>query len=214
MPVLLAFLAMSQILKKGDNVMSIPLVILGLLMEGDKHPYQIQQIVNERQMKYYIKMAHGSLYYAFDQLEKKEYVEIVDVIKDTNRPDKTIYRITEAGKKEFEQLLMKQLEKKEHMQRPIYAALTFTSYADSEDVLHVLEKKREEASSLLKKMEWLYARKEKEEEIAKLYIVIRVIMHLKAEITWLEHLIEETKQGRLQHKDLPMLSTSLFGENS
>lgn len=50
--------------------MSMKLVILGLLLEGDKHPYEVQHIMKERQMDCYIKYAKGSLYYAFEQLEK------------------------------------------------------------------------------------------------------------------------------------------------
>lgn len=37
--------------------MSMKLVILGLLLEGDKHPYEVQHIMKERQMDCYIKYA-------------------------------------------------------------------------------------------------------------------------------------------------------------
>ncbi len=71
--------------------MSMKLVILGLLLEGDKHPYEVQHIMKERQMDCYIKYAKGSLYYAFEQLEKQGAIHITNVIRDTNRPDKTIF---------------------------------------------------------------------------------------------------------------------------
>jgi DNA-binding PadR family transcriptional regulator len=92
--------------------MSVKLVILRLLMERDMHPYEVQQLVKERQMKHYIKLASGSLYYAFEQLEKQGFVEVTDVVRDTNRPDKTVYRITEDGKEEFQRLLLDQMPKK------------------------------------------------------------------------------------------------------
>ena len=56
--------------------MSMKLVILGLLLEGDKHPYEVQHIMKERQMDCYIKYAKGSLYYAFEQLEKQGAIHI------------------------------------------------------------------------------------------------------------------------------------------
>ncbi len=40
--------------------MSIKLLILGLLMEGEKHPYEVQQVVKQRGMDCYIKYAKGS----------------------------------------------------------------------------------------------------------------------------------------------------------
>ena len=49
-------------------------------------------------MDCYIKYAKGSLYYAFEQLEKQGAIHITNVIRDTNRPDKTIFHITEEGK--------------------------------------------------------------------------------------------------------------------
>ncbi len=63
-------------------------------------------------MDCYIKYAKGSLYYAFEQLEKQGAIHITNVIRDTNRPDKTIFHITEEGKKLFHTLLLKQFEAK------------------------------------------------------------------------------------------------------
>ncbi len=65
-----------------ESSMSMKLVILGLLLEGDKHPYEVQHIMKERQMDCYIKYAKGSLYYAFEQLEKQGAIHITNVIRD------------------------------------------------------------------------------------------------------------------------------------
>ena len=74
--------------------MSMKLVILGLLLRRDKHPYEVQHIMKERQMDCYIKYAKGSLYYAFEQLEKQGAIRVTTIVRDTNRPDKTIFHIT------------------------------------------------------------------------------------------------------------------------
>lgn len=183
------------------DVMSVKLVILGLLMEGNKHPYEIQQTINERQMKHYIKLASGSLYYAFDTLEKDKLVKVVDVIRETNRPEKTVYSITDAGKEEFERLYFEQLLKKEHMHRPVYAALSFTSYVDQEKVASALEKKIEETAAYLEKMQNLYQVKKVDHSIANLSIIMRTIMHLKVELTWFTHLLEAAKSNKLTEVD-------------
>ncbi|AZB40872.1 PadR family transcriptional regulator [Bacillus sp. FJAT-42376] len=181
--------------------MSVKLVILGLLLEGDKHPYEIQQIINERQMKHYIKLASGSLYYAFETLEKDGFVRVVDVISDTNRPEKTIYSITDSGKQEFEELYFQQLLKKEHMDRPIYAALSFTSYIDQEKLLGALSKKIDETDAYLAKMKRLYQIKKTDHTIAHLSIIMRVIMHLKMELAWFRNLHQAAEEGRLTETD-------------
>ena len=73
-------------------------------------------------MKYYIKLLKALLYYTFEQLEKKGFIEVVDIIHE-QRPERTIYGITKSGKQEFEHLLLEQMIKKEDMHRPIYEAL-------------------------------------------------------------------------------------------
>ncbi len=183
------------------GVMSVKLVILGLLMEGNKHPYEIQQTINERQMKHYIKLASGSLYYAFDTLEKDQLVKVVDVIRETNRPEKTVYSITDAGREEFERLYFEQLLKKEHMHRPVYAALSFTSYVDQKKVASALEKKIEETAAYLEKMQNLYQVKKVDHSIANLSIIMRTIMHLKVELTWFTHLLKAAKSSKLTEVD-------------
>ncbi|UUZ84095.1 PadR family transcriptional regulator [Paenibacillus sp. P26] len=78
--------------------MSMKLVILGLLMEGDSHPYEPRHKMKERFMLHYIKMQEGSLYYAIDTLCKDGYVDAVETVKDSGRPDRTVYRITDSGR--------------------------------------------------------------------------------------------------------------------
>lgn len=122
--------------------MSMKLVILGLLLEGDKHPYEVQHIMKERQMDCYIKYAKGSLYYAFEQLEKQGAIHITNVIRDTNRPDKTIFHITEEGKKLFHTLLLKQFEAKNQIYKPIYSALSFAHFSNDHELVPILEKRK------------------------------------------------------------------------
>ena len=55
--------------------MSMKLVILGLLMEANRHTYEIRQTMKERGMNNYMKLQDGSLYYAMDQLHKDGLVE-------------------------------------------------------------------------------------------------------------------------------------------
>ena len=79
--------------------MSMKLAILGLLLEGDHHPYEIRIKMKDRGMDQYTKLQMGSLYYAVDRLAEDGYIEAVETIQSDSRPDKTIYRITDAGRK-------------------------------------------------------------------------------------------------------------------
>ncbi len=56
--------------------MSMRLVILGLLMEGEKHPYEIQQLMKERSMDKYIKfqMIQNNVLHRSNLIPKKSIV--------------------------------------------------------------------------------------------------------------------------------------------
>ncbi|MBO9130372.1 PadR family transcriptional regulator [Bacillus sp. 165] len=175
----------------------IKLVILGLLMEGEKHPYEIQQIVNERGMNHYIKMAKGSLYYAFEQLEKKECIEVIDIVRDTNRPDKTIYRITEKGEEAFQDLLLKQFRDPNHISKPIYAGLAFATAGNQQKLAAILHDKIQETSHLLELMQMIYKKKIGTIPRSQLHILAGVMEHAQTEINWLTRLRSDALNERL-----------------
>ncbi|MEY6550420.1 PadR family transcriptional regulator [Bacillus cereus] len=177
--------------------MSMKLVILGLLLEGDKHPYEVQHIMKERQMDCYIKYAKGSLYYAFEQLEKQGAIHITNVIRDTNRPDKTIFHITEEGKKLFHTLLLKQFEAKNQIYKPIYSALSFAHFSNDQELVPILEKKKNDTLQYLHTMQTIYDCNKGKVPRAQLYILQSVIEHITVELQWLNTLLKDAIAGRL-----------------
>ncbi|KFN04032.1 PadR family transcriptional regulator [Bacillus clarus] len=177
--------------------MSMKLVILGLLLEGDKHPYEVQHIMKERQMDCYIKYAKGSLYYAFEQLEKQGAISVTNIVRDTNRPDKTIFHITEEGKILFQALLLKQFEAKNQIYKPIYSALSFAHFGDEQTIVPILEKKRNDTVQYLHTMQTIYDHSKTKVPRAQLYILQSVIEHITVELRWLNALHKDAVADRL-----------------
>ncbi|MGG0278023.1 PadR family transcriptional regulator [Bacillus rhizoplanae] len=177
--------------------MSMKLVILGLLLEGEKHPYEVQHIMKERQMDCYIKYAKGSLYYAFEQLEKQEAIAVTHIIRDTNRPDKTIYHITEKGKELFHTLLLEQFQAKNHIYKPIYTGLSFSHFGDNQCIVPILKKKIEETQAFITTMQSIYINNKASIPRAQLYILANVIDHASVEFRWLKQLYKDALEGKL-----------------
>lgn len=181
--------------------MSMKLVILGLLMEANRHTYEIRQTMKERGMTNYMKLQDGSLYYAMDQLHKDGLVEALEVVRDTNRPEKTIYQITEAGKRKFQELLSHQLHEEIKHYHPLYVALPFTVHGDQAKIADILEHKILEQKMIMNKMKSLYNE--------HLNIVPRVVLQMMVgsykraftELKWLEELQRDAREGRLQERD-------------
>ncbi|MEW9700760.1 PadR family transcriptional regulator [Paenibacillus sp. SI8] len=184
--------------------MSMKLVILGLLMEANRHPYEIRQIMKERGMHNYMKVQDGSLYYAMDQLKKDGFVEALEVVRDTNRPEKTIYQVTDAGKKKFQEFLMEQLHEEIWYYHPLYVALPFTVHGDQNKIAEILEHKIMAQKIVMQRAKSVY-----EEHIGT---VPRVVLQMMVgtykrafmELKWLEQLHQDASEGRLQEKGTPL----------
>ena len=70
---------------------------LALLNERPMHPYEMYQLLLERQEDQIVKVRPGSLYHAVERLHGQELVSIVGTEREGNRPERTTYAITEAG---------------------------------------------------------------------------------------------------------------------
>ena len=87
----------------GKRKVANPLAfaVLGSLGERSMHPYEISTMLKTRGKDGSIKLNYGSLYSVVAALEKAGFIEAVETVREGNRPERTIYAITEAGRSEF-----------------------------------------------------------------------------------------------------------------
>ncbi|KPB03403.1 PadR family transcriptional regulator [Bacillus sp. CHD6a] len=175
--------------------MAIKLVILGLLMEGDKHPYEIQQVMHERNMEQYIKMAKGSLYYAVEQLLNKKLIKVKQVVTDQTRPDKTIYSITPAGKEAFQQLLKKQLQAESTHYHPMYTALAFIHLGDEKLIRTALSERISHTKMQLEMLERVYKQFGVHAPKGSQAIMENAHQLCQVEFKWLQGLLKDAEDG-------------------
>ena len=84
---------------------TIDLIVLGILKKESLSAYDIQKIVEYRNISTWVKISTPSIYKKVIQLEKKGYMK-GDVVKEGNMAEKTVYSLTEAGEKQFEKLML------------------------------------------------------------------------------------------------------------
>jgi len=77
-----------------------PLAIKGLalLAERPMHPYEMYQLMLERQEDRFVKVRPGSLYHAVERLQQAKLVEVTGTDREGNRPERTTYAITAEGR--------------------------------------------------------------------------------------------------------------------
>lgn len=170
-------------------------------MEKNMHPYEIRSTMKERSLDQIAKMQVGSLYYAIERMVEQNYIEAVEVISSTNRPDKTVYRITEKGRSYFEKLLLSLLENSDPVYLPMYTALAFAKNADQAKMAAILAKRVEEVEH---QVNFYY-----EEFTDHIGDVPRTVLHVmaghyehaKTELKWLKKLYEDASKGCLRDFD-------------
>lgn len=84
---------------------TIDLIVLGILKKESLSAYDIQKIVEYRNISKWVKISTPSIYKKVIQLEKKGYMK-GDVVKEGNMAEKTVYSLTETGEKQFEKLML------------------------------------------------------------------------------------------------------------
>jgi DNA-binding PadR family transcriptional regulator len=76
----------------------LALSALTLLAERPMHPYEMYQLLLERREDRFVKVRPGSLYHSVERLHTDQLVEAIGTDRDGNRPERTTYAITAAGR--------------------------------------------------------------------------------------------------------------------
>lgn len=82
----------------GTKLTPLGIAALSLLTEREMHPYEMFQTLMGRREDVIVKVKPGSLYHTVNRLAEAELVEAAGTERDGNRPERTTYRITRAGR--------------------------------------------------------------------------------------------------------------------
>ena len=83
---------------------TIDLIVLGMVKSQPLSAYDIQKLVEYRNISKWVKISTPSIYKKVIQLEEKGLLQSVTV-KETNMPEKAVYSLTASGEQEFERLM-------------------------------------------------------------------------------------------------------------
>lgn len=79
----------------------LALAVLSTLVERPMHPYEIASLLRTRGKEDDADIKWGSLYTVVRNLVKHGFIEVVDTTRAGARPERTVYRITGAGRAEL-----------------------------------------------------------------------------------------------------------------
>jgi len=177
----------------------LALAVLACLSEKPMHPYEMASTMRERHKDESIKLNYGSLYTVMGALQRHRLIEPQETAREGNRPERTVYRITGAGRLELIAWLS------ELIAEPVQE---FPQFGAGLSLLPTLPPK-EALSLLAQRADRLQAQLESAKGIRKI-IVDRKIPRLfwieveyrrrllEAELAWVRELISEIDSGALE----------------
>ena len=89
---------------------TIDLIVLGILKKEPLGAYDIQKLVEYRNISKWVKISTPSIYKKVIQLEEKGLIKS-HIEKEGKMPEKAVYTLTDRGEKEFERLMLEISEK-------------------------------------------------------------------------------------------------------
>jgi DNA-binding PadR family transcriptional regulator len=132
------------------------LAVLCYLSQQPLHPYALGRMLREHGDARSIKFNHGSLYMVVQQLARAGFVREQQTGRDGQRPEHTVYALTDAGREELASWLSELLGQPRHEYPAFVAALSLMAALPPADVtallrdrLGVLARRRSEITGLI-----------------------------------------------------------------
>lgn len=179
--------------RKVDNLMA--LAVLATVVQRPMHRYEIASVLRAHGKDQDMDIKWGSLYTVVQNLAKHGFVEVVGSDRQGARPERTIYRITEAGRQEMLDWTRELLSTPEPEHPRFVAGLSvqMTLHPDEVTALLRLRLERLEESIAVQRSKLA----EHLTEIPRLFLVESeyTIAMAKAEADWVRGLLGELTEG-------------------
>jgi DNA-binding PadR family transcriptional regulator len=116
----------------------LALAVLSYLSRAPMHPYELGRTLRENGDARSIKFNHGSLYMVVQQLAKAGFVVAQETIRDGQRPERTVYALTDEGRAELHDWLRELVAEPQHEYPHFVAALSLIAALRPDEVVDLL----------------------------------------------------------------------------
>ena len=176
----------------------LALAVLAFLVMGPQHPYELGKQLKETGKDRDIKFNRGSLYMVVEQLRKAGFVTEQETVKDTQRPERTVYALTDAGRDELYDWMRELVRDPVHEYPQFGVALSLISVLDPVETVELLRTRADaltrdldETRAMVAKatgegVEWIFL-VEEEYRIAVREAELRLVEKLTGELAKAEY---------------------------
>ena len=179
--------------RKVSNLLALSL--LTLLTERPMYPYEMASMLRLRGKDNAIKINWGSFYTVVQNLEKYGFIEAVEVAREGRQPERTTYRLTDAGRAELMDWMRELLSVPEREHTKFEAALGESAVVPPDELIDLLQQRLaalEEANTRIQaELETLVT------QLPRLFLIESeyYLAQRRAEEEWVRGLLKEFTSG-------------------
>jgi len=172
-----------------DTLTPMGVMVLALLREGDMHPYEMVRLLRTRQDDRLLTITNGTLYHTVARLQKTGLIDEIGIDRDGNRPERTTYTLTDAGRDAVIAWVRRELPRTDS-ETDFRIALAEAHNLERDDVTALLRERRSAlVDSHVAHRDGLRAAHERGTPAQVLVEIERQEALLEAEVRWLDTLL-------------------------
>ena len=177
----------------------LALAVLATVVQSPMHRYEMASVMRARDKDRDMDIKWGSLYTVVKNLEKNGFVEPIGTSRQGARPERTLYQITEAGRRELVEWTRELLADPEPEHTRFIAGLSVLTGLAPQDVIDLLHRRLDRLTeSIISQRAQLAAA-----DVPRLFLIedeYRIAM-AEAEASWIRSLLDELSAGTFPHLD-------------
>ncbi|MFC7216945.1 PadR family transcriptional regulator [Streptomyces polyrhachis] len=159
------------------------LALLALLARGAAHGYELKQELEQLLGSAYPQPNVGQIYVTLGRLEKSALIE-GEEIEQSDRPNKKIYRLTDAGREALH-AWYEDVADEPRVRDEFFMKLALASRTGLADHINLINKQRRQYLTTMRNLSKLAAAETPDNRIAHL-LIEGAVLHLQADLDWLE----------------------------
>ena len=121
----------------------LALAVLSYLTMRPMHPYELSRTLRDNGDARSIKFNHGSLYMVVQQLARAGFIAEMETSREGQRPERTVYAITDDGRREAREWLSELIAQPEHEYPHFVTALSLIAALPPAEVVPLLRTRLE-----------------------------------------------------------------------
>ncbi|MFC6017282.1 PadR family transcriptional regulator [Plantactinospora solaniradicis] len=125
--------------RKVGNLLA--LAVLSYLIQRPMHPYELGRTLRDNGDARSIRFNHGSLYMVVQQLARAGFIVGQETSREGQRPERTVYALTDAGRAELRDWLRELVEEPQHEYPHFVAALSLIAALPPSEAIVLLRRR-------------------------------------------------------------------------